>query len=75
MKNVKRSWKTTLLGAITLGLAGLQVYAEPKTAANPETLATITAGIGLILAKDAGVAGTAEQLPRTPDVRHRPERP
>lgn len=52
-KLAKRNWKTTAAGLGTLALAAWQIYHAPATAADPQTVATVTAGIGLILASDA----------------------
>lgn len=52
----KRSWRTTLLGVATLVLTGASVAANPVAVLNKESLAQIvaslTAGVGLITARD-----------------------
>lgn len=50
---MKKNLKTTLMGIATLILTGLNIWANPAAAATPETLAGISAGIGLILAQDS----------------------
>lgn len=57
MKTAKKNWKTTILGIITLGLTGFQIYTSPATATSPETMTAIAAGIGLIVAKDGDQTG------------------
>lgn len=42
-----------------LAIAGFQVYSDPAQATNPQTMATIASGLGLLLAKDAGQAPAA----------------
>lgn len=56
--NVKKSWKTTFAGVLTLVTTGWQIYTTPATLADPSTMAQILAGIGLIVAKDASKTGT-----------------
>lgn len=57
------NWKTTLTGiCMILGAianAGMD-YLQGKPVDLPVTIAAITAGIGLIMAKDAGVTGVAK---------------
>ncbi len=64
MKNVKRNWKTTVLGLLTLVFLGLGVYSNPNALFDPQGQAQITAGaaagIGLILAKDGDQPGAEE---------------
>jgi hypothetical protein len=60
MRTAKRNWKTTLFGVLTLGLVGVQVYAAPGSAASAETLAKVSAGIGLICAKDGDKGDAAK---------------
>lgn len=57
VKQATASWKTTLSGILALAVAGLQIYQDPSTVANPQTLATIIGGVGLIAAKDSNVSG------------------
>ena len=59
--NAVISWKTTLAGVATLALVGLRVHADPKSISDPTTMVAITTGIGLLLAKDGDVTGTAAQ--------------
>lgn len=58
MNNFTRSWKTTLAGILSLVFTGLQIWHNPATLTDPTTITGVTAGIGLILAKDGDVAGT-----------------
>jgi len=57
LKNVARNWKTTGAGVLTLAATGFAVAANPAVLATPEGLAGVvagvSAGIGLIKAKDA----------------------
>lgn len=57
MGNILRNWKTTLAGIGTLVLAGATIANHPTALLDPQTLATIAAGVGLILGKDASVTG------------------
>ncbi len=63
LTNTKKSWQTTVLGLLTLGIVGLQVSIDPaKATGNSEMLiGQIIIGIGLILAKDAGVTHSAKE--------------
>jgi hypothetical protein len=63
MKPVTKNWQTSLAGILTLLLTGLQIYHDPSAATNPQTIAQIAGGIGLIVAKDAG----APETPKTPN--------
>jgi len=47
-----KSWRTTILGAAALLLAGVQIAGNPAKLADEATLASIAAGVGLILAQD-----------------------
>lgn len=58
MKNALRNWKTTLLGVLTLAGTAAHAYQNPASLADPTVLAGITAGIGLIVAKDGDKSGT-----------------
>ena len=56
---MKLSWKTTLCGILTIAASGITLVAIPLLDADPLTVpnytafvATLTAGIGLILARD-----------------------
>ena len=58
MKNFfLRSWKTTLLGLTTIILTLLQSHGKVDTA----TAAGITAGIGLLVAKDHNITGAGNE--------------
>ncbi len=63
MKNARRNWKTTIAGIFALAITGLQVYQNPASLLDPSTFGGITAGVGLILAKDGDKSGTAEVPP------------
>lgn len=58
-----KSWKTTTLGVLTIvtavaGAVMALIDGNPATNPNWETLiAAVTAGIGLIMAKDSNVTG------------------
>ena len=66
MNNVSRSWKTSVLGAIMLALAGFGIYSNPASASDPQVLGTIVGGVGLLFAKDGDKTGTAMNPPATP---------
>ena len=55
------NWKTTLTGILmvlgAIANAGMD-FLQGKPVDFPVTIAAITAGVGLIMAKDAGVTGT-----------------
>lgn len=51
-KNAAVNWQSTLAGLATLGFAAYKIYSNPASAADPSTIASITAGLGLITAKD-----------------------
>ncbi len=53
MKSVLANWKTTIAGLALFALAGLEMIGVrvPGVGDNPTTL--ITAGLGLLFAKDA----------------------
>jgi hypothetical protein len=59
MQNVSRNWKTTLSGILTILLGAFAIYTDHSKAADPTTMSMIVGGVGLILAKDASVAGVA----------------
>lgn len=59
MKNIKRNWKTTLAGILAIFSGGVAIYNNPANLNDPQTLAAIAGGVGLILAKDGGVTGAA----------------
>jgi hypothetical protein len=50
---MKKSWKTTVFGILSLSLAGFQIYTNPATATDPNIMAAVATGLGLIMAKDA----------------------
>ena len=60
MENIKKNWKTTATGIIAIAVAVLSavkayVDNDPTTTMDMgTTIAAITAGIGLIAARDAG---------------------
>ena len=60
MENIKKNWKTTATGIIAIAVAVLSavkayVDNDPTTTLDMgTTIAAITAGIGLIAARDAG---------------------
>ena len=58
---MQRNWKTTTAGILAIALAGLQIYTNPASLADPQILGAIVAGIGLITAKDHNVSGEAKQ--------------
>jgi hypothetical protein len=66
MNNAKRNWKTTIVGILVLALSGFSIYSDPSKATDPQTIAQIGGGIGLILAKDGDKTGTAQTPPATP---------
>lgn len=57
-----KSWKTTLCGILTIAASGITLVAIPLLDADPLTIpnwtafiAALTAGIGLLFARDNGV--------------------
>ena len=54
MKGIFKNWKTTLIGVATIVIGLL----TSKGQLDAQTGTAITAGIGLILAKDNNVTGT-----------------
>jgi hypothetical protein len=57
-----KSWKTTLCGLLTIAASGITLVAIPLLDADPLTvpnwtafIAALTAGIGLLFARDNGV--------------------
>ena len=61
MNSAKRNWKTTITGIIMLALAAVGVWHNPASVSDPNVIATIAGGVGLIAAKDGNVSGTADQ--------------
>ena len=60
------SWKTTLCGILTIAASGITLVAIPLLDADPLTIpnytafiAALTAGIGLLFARDNGVTSEA----------------
>lgn len=53
IKAVWKSQRTSITGAVTLALAGVQIYSDPASAASPATVAQIITGLGLLMAEDA----------------------
>jgi len=64
-KHAGRNWKTTGAGMITLAATGFAVAANPAILATPDGLAGVaaglSAGVGLIKAKDADKTGLGAQ--------------
>ncbi len=60
MQNAQRNWKTTIFGILTLALAGFQIYTNPTTATDVQTMAAVATGVGLIVAKDGDKTGTTQ---------------
>lgn len=52
-----RNWKTSLAGIAALISAIAAIIQAPEKAAEPTTISSILAGIGLLLAKDWDVSG------------------
>ena len=52
-----KNWKTTVAGVLSLAMAVFKFINDPKSAGEPDTIAAITAGVGLVLAKDWDVTG------------------
>lgn len=67
MINAKRNWKTSVFGALMLALAGFSIYTDPAKATDPQTIATIGGGVGLILARDGDKTGTEQHPPAAPE--------
>lgn len=64
MKNLLTNWKTTLGGVLTMliGIAALLGVKVGSTPIDPSTaLAMITAGFGLLFAKDGNITGGTTQ--------------
>lgn len=59
MNNATRNWKTTVFGILMLAFSGLSIYSDPNKATDPQTMAQVAAGVGLIVAKDGDKSGTA----------------
>ena len=54
-----KNWKTTTAGILAILMSALNIYT--KKTVGPEEMAGITAGIGLIVAKDSNVTGGTVQ--------------
>jgi len=61
-----KSWKTTLCGILTIAASGITLVAIPLLDADPLTIpnwtafiAALTAGVGLLFARDNGVTSEA----------------
>ncbi len=52
-----KNWQTSTFGALTLLTTAFKIYVNRGI--EPQDMATIAAGIGLILAKDSQVTGGA----------------
>jgi hypothetical protein len=73
MNKTKSSWRTTLMGILTLLAAGWGVYKHPQALTDPQQQAVLVGalatGVGLIAAKDAskgqdaGAAGDSAAPP------------
>ncbi len=61
--NTTRNWKTTVFGILMLAISGFTIYSDPGKATDPNTMATVAGGLGLLLAKDADKSGTTQQPP------------
>jgi hypothetical protein len=59
MNNVKRNWITTIFGILMLAMGVLKIIQDPASASDPETVALIGGGAGLIAAKDNNKTGIA----------------
>lgn len=53
LRSLWKSKRTSITGAVTLALAGVQIYSDPASAATPATVAQIVTGLGLLLAEDS----------------------
>jgi hypothetical protein len=62
---MKKSWKTTVFGAIVLALSGFQIYLNPEVAMKPEIMAGIATGAGLLIAKDENVENSGKKQSKT----------
>jgi hypothetical protein len=52
-----KNWQTRISGLLTLALIGMKAAANPGVLADPTVLAAITAGLGLVFAKQHNVTG------------------
>lgn len=60
MQWLKKNWKTTLAGALTLAATGYAAKLNPAVLSNPQTLASIASAIGLLFAADSKPEGPAQ---------------
>ncbi len=58
MNNMKRNWVTSLFGILMIAMAVLKIVQDPAAASNPDTIALIGGGAGLLAAKDSNKSGT-----------------
>jgi hypothetical protein len=59
MQNLFKNWKTTLTGVVIIALGAANTFAGIKIPGfNMDFIAALTAGIGLLAAKDGNVTGT-----------------
>lgn len=56
--NSTRNWKTTVMGILSLVAVGAQAVVTPAVLSNPEVIAQILVGVGLLAAKDSDKSGT-----------------
>ncbi len=59
MNNLKRNWITTIFGILMLAMGCLKIVQNPASASDPDTIALIGGGAGLIAAKDGNKTGVA----------------
>ena len=52
-----KSWKTTFAGIALMGLSGWTAVKHPEKATDPQTVATLVTGAGLLASKDHDVTG------------------
>lgn len=65
--NAKRNKKTTAFGIVSLILAGISIWQNPQQAVkDPDVLAAVSAGVGLIVAKDGDQTGVATPRQKKP---------
>jgi len=70
-----RSWQSTLLGILTLGLAGFSIYRNPSIATNPQTAEMLATGIQLLKAPDDALVQVQHPAPAPPAEISEPEKP
>lgn len=52
-----KSWKSSLAGILAIAAAVASAVQDPAKLLDPQTIGVILGGIGLLVAKDAGVTG------------------